>query len=351
MKKVAVVILNWNGRAYLEKFLPSVLASTYPNLDIYVADNASTDDSIAWLRTATVASFKRIKIIENSQNYGFAQGYNEALQHIEADYWVLLNSDVSVAPNWIEPIISLMESNNLIAACQPKILNYHQPQYLEHAGAAGGWIDSLGYPFCRGRVLNVCEPDTDQYNNNDEIAWATGTALFIRSHIYKQLGGFDNHFFAHMEEIDLCWRIRRLGYQVMVCPLSVVWHVGGGTLQKSNPFKTYLNFRNNWAMLLKNLPFATLFTLLPIRLLLDIVAFTTFALKNEWGDAKALIKAHAHFWRDIGKHWKMRQQTTQTIKQYRQFTDRSKAQGYYKGSIVLDFFVKRKKYFSQIIPQ
>lgn len=346
MKKVAVVILNWNGQHHLSRFLPAVLASTYPNLEVYVADNASTDHSIAWLRA--MPPNKQVKIIENERNFGFAQGYNEALQHIEADYWVLLNSDVQVSPHWIEPIISLMDSDPTIAACQPKILNYNDPQRLEHAGAAGGWIDRLGYPFCRGRVLNVCETDTGQYDDVAEIAWATGTALFVRSDVYRQLGGLDGSFFAHMEEIDLCWRIRRAGYKVMSCPQSVVWHLGGGTLQKNNPFKTYLNFRNNWAMLLKNLPLPALFVVLPARLMLDALSLLIFALNREWGDAKALLKAHAHFWGSTRRIWSNRQQTAQLVAQHQYAPDRSHTTGYYKGSIVFRFFVCKQRHFSDL---
>jgi GT2 family glycosyltransferase len=359
MKKVAVVILNWNGRHYLERFLPTVLASTYQNLDIYIADNASTDDSVLWLQQFMHNRAKQagdrlttehgLFLLQNDDNYGFAQGYNEALQHVAADYFVLLNSDVRVAPNWLEPIIALLDSDAQIAACQPKILSYDEPQQLEHAGGAGGYIDQFGYPFCRGRVLNICETDTGQYDEVAEVAWASGTALFIRSEIYRQLNGFDNSFFAHMEEIDLCWRIRRLGYKVMACPQSVVWHVGGGTLQKSNPFKTYLNFRNNWAMLLKNLPIGRFLLVAQLRFWLDIVALLTFSIKGEWGNARALLKAHRHFWSRLGQFWDARRTAQNNIAQYQQLPDRSQLSGYYKGSIIFDFFVRQKKTFKAIM--
>ena len=345
MPSVAIVILNWNGRHYLTQFLPSVLASNYPNYTVYVADNASTDDSVEWLRTHYP---DQVRIVQNANNVGFAEGYNQALQHIEADYWVLLNSDVQVSPDWIDPIIALMQAHPDIAACQPKMRCFDDPQRLEHAGAAGGWIDALGYPFCRGRILDEREMDNGQYDDTAEVAWATGAALFIRPEIYKRLGGFDSSFFAHMEEIDLCWRIRRMGYRVMTCPQSVVWHVGGGTLQKSSPFKTYLNFRNNWTMLLKNLPWAAAIWVLPLRLLLDIVALLAFVAQRDLNNAKAPLRAHAHIWRRLPNTLRQRRQTNLTIAQYRQAPDRSYAQGYYAGSIVFDFFARKKRHFSQL---
>ena len=248
---VAIVILNFNGRNYLEKFLPSVIASTYPNKRIIVADNASSDDSIAFIQN----NFPSVEIIALDKNYGFAGGYNEALSKIESDYYILLNSDVEVTPGWIEDMITLMEADKNIAACQPKILSFYNKNYFEHAGACGGWIDALGYAFARGRIFDICEEDKGQYNTNQKVFWATGAALCIRAKCFHEMGGFDAHLFAHMEEIDLCWRLQRKGYAVYCCPSSVVYHVGGGTLPKTNSRKTYLNFRNNLIILFKNLSF------------------------------------------------------------------------------------------------
>ncbi|MEL6945748.1 MAG: riboflavin kinase, partial [Bacteroidota bacterium] len=233
LANVAVVILNYNGRNHLEEFLPSVLQTTYANVDIYIADNGSTDDSIAFLE----ANFPDVKIIRLSQNYGFAEGYNQALKEVESDYYTLLNSDVEVTPNWIEPIMELMERDSTIAICQPKILSYRKKKYFEHAGAAGGWMDRLSYPFCRGRLFDTVERDSGQYDTTQEIFWASGAAFFIRKKLFHEIGGFEGSFFAHLEEIDLCWRIKRAGYKVMVRPKSVVYHLGGGSLNYGNPRK------------------------------------------------------------------------------------------------------------------
>lgn len=247
---VAIVILNWNGKAYLEKFLPIVLKSSYENKTVIVADNASTDDSVLFLRN----HYPGVRLIENAANEGFASGYNKALQQVNSEYCILLNSDVEVTEQWIEPVIAIMEANKKIAACQPKILSFKQKKYFEYAGAAGRWIDSMGYPFSRGRVFDCCETDNGQYNNASPCFWATGTAMFVRTEVFKQLAGFDESFFAHQEEIDLCWRMQLAGYAVFVQPASVVYHIGGGTLPSGNSRKVYLNYRNNLVMLYKNLP-------------------------------------------------------------------------------------------------
>src|ERR1700749_3754016 len=250
---VSIVILNWNGRKFLEQFLPSVLASTYNNKKIIVADNASTDDSISFLQQ----SFPSIRIISNPGNEGFAKGYNTALQQIESDYFVLLNSDVEVTPGWIEPIIALMESDRSIAACQPKILAYNNKHQFEYAGASGGWMDNFGYPFSRGRIFDVVEDDNGQYNDAQPCFWASGAALFVKAAVYKELNGLDEYIFAHQEEIDLCWRMQLAGYKVYVQPASIVYHVGGGTLPHGNSRKVFLNFRNNLVMLAKNFTLGT----------------------------------------------------------------------------------------------
>ena len=258
---VSIVILNWNGKKFLEQFLPSVLLSTYPNKQVIVADNASSDDSVLFVQN----NFPQIQIIKNTTNEGFAKGYNSVLRQIKSDYYVLLNSDVEVTPGWIEPIIDLMESDAAIAACQPKILAYADKNMFEYAGASGGWLDYLGYPFCRGRIFEVCEADTRQYDTAQECFWASGAALFVKSAVYHHVGGLDEYFFAHQEEIDFCWRLQLAGYKVFVQPQSVVYHVGGGTLPKGDNKKTVLNFRNNLIMLAKNLPFTELVWKLPFR--------------------------------------------------------------------------------------
>ncbi|MCB0509691.1 MAG: glycosyltransferase family 2 protein, partial [Bacteroidetes bacterium] len=252
MKRVAIVILNWNGKHWLEKFLASVLTYSDPSFcDVIVADNASTDNSLEFLKE----NFPDVQTIVFEKNHGFTGGYNRALKSLEHEYFVLLNSDIEVSKNWIEPIIRLMDGDKLIAACQPKILDYNKRDYFEYAGASGGYIDFLGYPFCRGRIFDALEKDEGQYDDAKRVFWASGACLFVRSEVYKKLGGLDEYFFAHMEEIDLCWRMQNEGYHVWVEPLSKVYHVGGGTLQSDSPKKTYLNFRNNLFLILKNYDF------------------------------------------------------------------------------------------------
>ncbi|GAA4788716.1 glycosyltransferase family 2 protein [Olivibacter ginsenosidimutans] len=336
-KQVAVVILNWNGRAYLEQFLPLVCASTYPNITIIVGDNASTDTSVAFIRT----HFPQVTLIEHKVNYGFAEGYNRTLQQVKADYFVLLNSDVEVSSRWIEPIIQVMESEPTIAAAQPKILAYQQRHIFEHAGAAGGYIDWLGYPFCAGRILDQVETDQQQYQHDKEIFWASGAALFIKRKAWEEAGGFDPDFFAHMEEIDLCWRLKQRGYKIVYCAASCVYHIGGGTLQKENPFKTYLNFRNNLFMLQKNLPFGKAVCVIFIRFWLDFIALLRFLLSGKRKDALAISKAHISFFRNFGKTMKKRK----LIKQQTNIT------GVYKASIIWAYFVLGRKKFTQLNPK
>ncbi|SEL34216.1 hypothetical protein SAMN05661044_02218 [Olivibacter domesticus] len=334
IKKIAIVILNWNGRKYLESFLPSVCSNTYPNLEIVIGDNGSTDDSISFLQE----KYPFIKVIETGTNLGFAGGYNEVLKNLEADYFILLNSDVEVTDNWVEPLITLMEKNPSIAACQPKICAYHQKSEFEHAGAAGGFIDKLGYPFCAGRILDTIETDHGQYNNSREIFWASGAALCIKAEAWKKVQGFDKDFFAHMEEIDLCWRLKAIGYKIWYCGQSVVYHVGGGTLNKENPFKTYLNFRNNLFMLQKNLPFwRSLFTIF-IRFWLDFLALLHFLFQGKRKDAIAISKAHIHFFRNFNK----------TVRKRKQIKKIKSISNIYQGSIIWFYFVKGKKKFSQL---
>ncbi len=332
---VAVVILNYNGRNFLEKFLPSVLASSYANKEIIVADNCSTDDSLAVLK-----QFSEIKVLPLDKNYGFAEGYNKALQSVTADYYVLLNSDVEVTKQWIEPIIQLMESDKKIAACQPKILSYNEKEFFEYAGAAGGWIDFLGYPFSRGRVFDEHEKGVGQYNDNAEIFWATGAAMFVRASAFHEVNGFDGFFFAHMEEIDLCWRLQLAGYKIMCCPASVVYHVGGGTLPKGNERKVYLNFRNNIIMLSKNLCFHEKIWKLPLRFFLDMA----FALKNLFSGYPASFIAILQAYLSVIK-WSFTSKSRSSLKKI----PIKKLAGVYSGSIVWDYFIKKKKRFSEII--
>lgn len=333
--RVAVVILNWNGCNFLLQFLPSVLASTYFNLEVVVADNASTDDSVKLVKE----KFPNVKIVENPVNEGYAAGYNRALQKVEADIFVLLNSDVEVMPGWIEPVVALMESNSSIAACQPKVLSFHKRTHFEYAGASGGWIDRFGYPFARGRVFDDCETDAGQYNDAVPCFWATGAALFIRADDFKQAEGFDPAFFAHQEEIDLCWRLKRMGREVYVQPTSVVYHVGGGTLANNSPKKTYLNFRNNLFLLYKNLP-KMMLLVLPARALLDLLALFRMLLKGEFSHAGAIGKAHVMFWGYILTGKVKRRNTETTGKYYK---------GMYNGLLIWAYFGRKKKLFSEIV--
>ena len=287
--KTAVVVLNWNGKEWLEKFLPNLVNHSQV-ATVFVADNASTDDSVDYVKI----NFPTVKIIVNAINGGYAKGYNDVLKQIDAEYFVLINSDIEVTAGWLSPIISLMDSDKQIASCQPKILNYNSKTKFEYAGASGGFIDNLGYPFCRGRIFDDLEQDKGQYNDAVEVFWATGACFFVRSNHFWELGGLDEDFFAHQEEIDLCWRLKNKGYKIMVQPKSVVYHVGGGTLNASSPFKTHLNFRNNLFMLFKNLPISYLFTTIPMRLVLDGVAALTF-LNKEKGLEHVLAIAKAHF--------------------------------------------------------
>lgn len=337
--KVATAILNWNGKDWLEKFLPSVSATTYNNHQIVVIDNASTDDSVAFLRE----QYPEVKIVINSENHGFAGGYNEGLQHVEADYYAILNSDVEVTPDWISHLVQLLESNKSIAACQPKILAYHNKEQFEYAGASGGFIDWYGFPFCRGRIFETSETDTGQYNSARPVFWATGAALFIRSHLFHEQKGFDADFFAHMEEIDLCWRLQNAGHEIWVEPKATVYHVGGGTLNKSNPKKTYLNFRNNLYMMSKNLPLSDALIRIFLRMAIDGQAAIKELLSGNFGFCRAIFVAHMHFYLHTPKTFKKRK----TIPVKRKFTS---LPGVYSRSIVLWYYARRKKYFSELPP-
>ena len=288
MDKIAIVILNWNGCGLLRSFLPGVIrCSASEGAVVYVADNASTDGSVEMLR----AEFPEVCVLQLPENYGFAEGYNRALRQVEATYLVLLNSDVEVTGHWLSPLVAYMDAHPEVAACQPKIRSWHERDKFEYAGAAGGFIDRYGYPFCRGRMMGEVEEDKGQYDTVCPVFWATGAALFIRAEDYWSAGGLDDRFFAHMEEIDLCWRLRARGRELVCIPQSVVYHVGGGTLKKESPRKTFLNFRNNLLMLYKNLPSAELVPVMRTRCLLDHVAALTFLLKGQWANAKAVWQA------------------------------------------------------------
>lgn len=333
MAKVAVVILNWNGRKFLQKFLPSVIAHSQPFAEVIVADNASTDSSIEFLQE----NFPTVRIITNKTNGGFARGYNEALAEVSADYYVLLNSDIEVTANWIEPVIELMEQDDSIAACQPKLRSYNEPEKFEYAGAAGGFIDRYGYPFCRGRIFQDLETDNGQYNDVCEIFWATGACMFVKADLYHKFGGLDADFFAHMEEIDFCWRLKNEGYKIMYCPDSVVFHVGGGTLPKKSSQKTYLNFRNNLSLLYKNLPADSLLPVFAIRFLLDGVAAVKFLFEAGFKDFYAVARAHFYFYH-----------TFPTIIKKRKSLKQKHVSGVFSGNLVKEYYLKKIKKFPDL---
>ncbi|HLO82274.1 MAG TPA: glycosyltransferase family 2 protein [Chitinophagaceae bacterium] len=334
---VAIVILNWNGKKHLEQFLPSILSTTYSNIQVVVADNGSTDDSISFI----YSNYPSIKVLRSSVNEGFAKGYNTALKQVDADYYMLLNSDVEVTPGWLEPMVSLLESNRHIGACQPKLLDYRTRSTFEYAGGAGGWLDAFGYPFCKGRIFDDCEVDKGQYDIAEPIFWASGAALFIRPELFHNAGGFDPFFFAHQEEIDLCWRIQLLGYKIYSCPASVVYHVGGGTLPKGNERKVFLNFRNNLIMLSKNLPWSQKVWKIPIRILLDAVsAWKNLLLLREPHYFWAVLKAHGAWISWILYHRKESIFPPETG---------GMLEGFYHGNIAWEHFIQGKKLFTEIV--
>ena len=334
---VAVVILNWNGRKFLADFFPKVVEHSTHAAQIIVADNASTDDSVEFLED----NFPSIRVIRHDKNNGFAKGYNDALKNIDAEYYVLLNSDVEVTESWIGPVIQMMNENKNIGACQPKIKNYFNKKQFEYAGAAGGFIDTYGYPYCRGRIFNSIEEDAGQYDTTAEIFWATGACMFVRASVFHALGGFDEEFFAHMEEIDLCWRIKNAGYTIMFCPYSTVFHIGGGTLPKESPQKTYLNFRNSLLMLHKSAPTSRLFQIFIFRLVLDGIAGFIFLLTGRLGDCIAVVKGHVYFYSHYTRLRKKREEQQEKIRN-------RNTSCIYRGSIVFDYFLRGKKRFSEV---
>lgn len=338
MKKIAVVILNWNGRKLLEEFLPSVIRySTHLDIDIVVADNGSTDDSLTFLETV----YPQVTRIVLPQNYGFADGYNRALKQVESDYYVILNSDVEVTENWLLPAIDFLDNNEDVVAVQPKILAQRNKDYFEYAGASGGFLDKYGYPFCRGRIFQKVEQDKGQYDAPLDILWATGACLIIRSREFFDAGGFDSSFFAHMEEIDLCWRLNNRGWRIVCLPSSVVYHVGAATLKKENPRKTFLNFRNNLIMLYKNLPQEHLKRVMTIRLILDYIAAIQFTLTGKYANAKEVIRAHKDFYDNRREYRSVRQGNLKKMVQPYPKT-------IYKKSILAAYYLKSIRLFSKL---
>ncbi len=328
--KIAVVILNWNAEELLEKFLPSVIAHS-TDANIYVADNASTDNSLKLIHS----KFPKVKTILNSENGGYAKGYNDALKNLDEPILCLLNNDIEVSPNWLAPIIEEFENNKTTTIIQPKILDYNQKNRFEYAGAAGGFIDKFGYPYCRGRIFNTIELDENQYDDNAEVFWASGACLFIRNSVFRKLQGFDESFFAHMEEIDLCWRAYNLNYSSKFVADSVVYHVGGATLNNSNPKKTYLNFRNSLYTITKNAD-NPLFFLIIMRLLLDGIAGFKFLIEFKVQHTVAIIKAHFSYYRNFSR----------LLKQRRNLPQRSNYA--HKTSIIWAYFIAQKAHFNRL---
>jgi len=334
----AIVILNWNGEMFLQKFLPVLIKNTTQDgVEIIVADNASTDSSLSILKD----KFPTVRTIILDRNYGFAGGYNKALAQIEADYFVLLNSDVEVTGNWLETMLSYMNGHLNVAACQPKILSYIQPTSFEHAGAAGGYIDLYGFPFCRGRILGIAEEDKGQYDSIVDVFWATGACLMIRSKVFREVGGLDDDFFAHMEEIDLCWRLKSRGYRIVCIPESSVFHVGGGALGYESPYKTYLNFRNNLLMLYKNLPSGLLKKTMFSRFIFDYVAAFQLFITGKPKNALIIFKAR----RDYKK---MRPDFVEKRNQNMLLSTTDSITDIYQNSIVLDYYLKGKKTYNSL---
>ena len=330
--KTAIIILNWNGQKLLEQFLPSVINFSLELVDIYVADNASTDSSIKYIKEF----YPSIKIIENSKNEGYAKGYNDALASVDADIYCLLNSDVKVTKDWLTPVLDLFKTDAKTAVIQPKILDFKDPNKFEYAGAGGGFIDLYGYPYCRGRVFNSLEIDTNQYNDISDIFWASGACFFIRSKIYHQLGGLDEDYFAHQEEIDLCWRVQNIGYAVKYVGTSTVYHVGGATLEQANPKKTYLNFRNSLLNVVKNVPKKWFLFVIFSRLILDGIAGIKFLVELRPIHTLAILKAHfsfyGNFFKFLGKRKKLQQQQNYNL----------------HTSIVWQYFILGRKKFKNL---
>lgn len=331
--KTAIVILNWNGRKFLHDFLPFVIKYKPDSAKIYIADNASSDDSIELINS----DFPEVGLITLEENYGFAKGYNEALKKIDAKYYILLNSDIEVTENWVEPIINYLENHSEVAACQPKIKSWYDREKFEYAGAGGGYIDYLGYPFCRGRIFQELEKDTGQFDNVQEVFWASGACLFVKSDVFHELGGFDEDFFAHMEEIDFCWRAKNKGYKIIYNPASTVYHIGGGTLPKNSPRKTYLNFRNNFSLLYKNSPKDRLLSTFISRMILDGIAAYKFLIDGGYYDMAAVFKAHIYFYKNLPK-----------LAKKRKALEQNHVSMIYNKNIAYEHFIRGKKLFGEL---
>lgn len=336
MKRTAVVILNWNGRQHLEQFLPSVVAHTPQQVRIIVADNGSTDDSVAFLEQ----HYPAIEIIRLERNYGFAEGYNRALEQVDAEFFILLNSDVEVTAGWVEPLVATITNNRSIAAVAPKLRSYGNRDHFEYAGAAGGYIDILGYPFCRGRILSTLEQDKGQYDTAQEVFWASGAAFCCRADVFRMLGGFDADFFAHMEEIDLSWRMQLQGYKIMVEPHSTVYHLGGGTMPNESPRKLYLNYRNNLSMLFKCAPTWQRILVAVARPVADMLSALIYLLRGDKALAKATIEAYRDFFALHGELNKKRKAVRSACK--------AESDRIYRGSIVLRYAVG-KRFFGNLM--
>lgn len=340
---VALVILNYNGAEYLRSYLPSVLETVGKECRVVVADNASTDNSLEVLRS----EFTTVEIVELTKNHGFAEGYNQALRQIEAEFYVLLNSDVKVVPGWLEPCLEALRADSSLAACQPKVKALMNPSAFEYAGAAGGWIDVLGYPFCRGRIFATVEEDEGQYDEAAEIFWASGAAMFIRANLFHAFGGFDPEYFAHAEEIDLCWRLKRAGYRIKAVPAAEVYHLGGGTLEYQSVRKTYLNFRNTLITGFKNEPVTKLLWWLPLRLVMDGMAGFLFLTQGKYKHISAIIRAHWHFFPRLGHWWKRKTQLNQRIKELAIGPPNTK--GVYQGSVVWAYYGRKIHSFGALL--
>ena len=340
MKEVSIVILNWNGKDHLERFLPALLAHTsHPGAEIVVADNGSEDGSLAFLEQ----KYPQVRSIAFKKNHGFSGGYNRAVEQIEARYLVLLNSDIEVSPGWLEPMLDAMGGDDRLGACTPKIRDFKRRTHFEYAGAAGGYLDRYGYPFCRGRIFDQVEEDHGQYDDPSDIFWGSGACLMIRTDLYREAGGLDELFFAHMEEIDLCWRIQRMGHRIGYVPASTVYHVGGASLERGHPFKTYLNFRNNLLLLYKNLPRKGRRRILFLRMILDGISAFRFLLQGSFNDFHAVLKAHLAYYGMKSSY--------RGMKNLNLYPENDViARGIYPGSIVADFFLKNKRKFSDLDP-
>ncbi len=330
MKQTAVVILNWNGRQHLEQFLPSVVEHTPPQVRIVVADNGSTDDSVTFIKQ----TYPTVEIIRLAENYGFAEGYNRALEQVDAEFFILLNSDVEVTAGWVEPLVATLTNNRSVAAVAPKLRSYGRREYFEYAGAAGGYIDILGYPFCRGRILSTLEKDCGQYDTPQEVFWASGAAFCCRANVFRMLGGFDGDYFAHMEEIDLCWRMQLAGYKIMVEPRSIVYHLGGGTIPNESPRKLYLNYRNNLSMLFKCAPTPQRLLVAVVRPITDMLAAVMYLLKGEKALAKATVEAYRDF---LALHGELNRKR-KAVRSSR----RAESNKIYCGSIVLRYALGKR---------